>query len=141
MIPPASTTGQARTLKSASAGPRPSAVEPNGSDSTDRPGEIERHVARLATGMPAEFAELLTGTGRAIAEAAEGRATDTAQRLTGRPPSGFRTFAEREMPCCGRAFDEDTTPGVRARADPGCARSRCARPGRPGAQSRSGFVH
>jgi ergot alkaloid biosynthesis protein len=52
---------------------------------------------RLAAGIPAEFAELLAGMDRAIAEGAEDRTTDTVQRLTGRPPRSFRAFVEREM--------------------------------------------
>ncbi|MEU8515736.1 NAD(P)H-binding protein [Kitasatospora sp. NPDC048722] len=52
---------------------------------------------RLAAGMPREFAELLAGMDRAIAGGAEDRITDTVQRLTGRPPNGFRVVAEREL--------------------------------------------
>ncbi|MFF3754493.1 NAD(P)H-binding protein [Streptomyces sp. NPDC002018] len=51
---------------------------------------------RLAGGMPAEFAAMLAGMDRAIAEGAEDRTTDTVERLTGRPPGSFRAFAERE---------------------------------------------
>ncbi|MEV8310837.1 ergot alkaloid biosynthesis protein [Streptomyces flavidovirens] len=57
--------------------------------------EQMRH--RLAADMPAEFAAMLTGMDRAIAEGAEDRTTDTVQRLTGLPPRSFRAFAEREM--------------------------------------------
>ncbi|WP_369779670.1 NAD(P)H-binding protein [Streptomyces sp. R33] len=52
---------------------------------------------RLAAVIPAEFAAMLAGMDRAIAEGAEDRTTDTVQRLTGRPPHGFRAVAEREL--------------------------------------------
>ncbi|MER7468667.1 NAD(P)H-binding protein [Streptomyces sp. NPDC097981] len=52
---------------------------------------------RLAAEMPLEFAEMLAGMDRAIAEGAEDRTTDTVKRLTGRPPRRFRTVAEREL--------------------------------------------
>ncbi|MFD7908189.1 NAD(P)H-binding protein [Kitasatospora sp. NPDC059747] len=51
----------------------------------------------LAAGMPREFAELLAGMDGEIAGGAEDRTTDTVRRLTGRPPTGFRTVAEREL--------------------------------------------
>ncbi|MEV0989389.1 NAD(P)H-binding protein [Streptomyces sp. NPDC049949] len=53
---------------------------------------------RLAAAIPAEFAAMLAGMDRAIAEGAEDRTTDTVERLTGRPPHGFRAVAERELP-------------------------------------------
>ncbi|MEU7405507.1 NmrA family NAD(P)-binding protein [Streptomyces sp. NPDC044948] len=52
---------------------------------------------RLTTQVPVEFAAMLAGMDRAIAEGAENRITDTVQRLTGRPPSTFRALLEREM--------------------------------------------
>ncbi|MGP3991413.1 NAD(P)H-binding protein [Streptomyces sp. 3N207] len=52
---------------------------------------------RLAPVLPVEFAALLAGLDRAIAEGAEDRTTDTVERLTGRPPRSFRAFAEREL--------------------------------------------
>ncbi|MFI1286369.1 NAD(P)H-binding protein [Streptomyces sp. NPDC020858] len=52
---------------------------------------------RLAAVIPPEFATLLAGMDRAIAEGAEERTTDTVQRLTGRPPNPFRAVAEREL--------------------------------------------
>ncbi|MEV0786818.1 NAD(P)H-binding protein [Streptomyces sp. NPDC050423] len=52
---------------------------------------------RLAADIPAEFAAMLAGMDRAIAEGAEDRTTDTVLRLTGRPAHSFRAFAEREM--------------------------------------------
>ncbi|MFF2925212.1 NAD(P)H-binding protein [Streptomyces celluloflavus] len=54
---------------------------------------------RLTTQVPVEFAAMLAGMDRAIAEGAEDRITDTVQRLTGRPPRTFRALLEREMPC------------------------------------------
>ncbi|WP_428935584.1 NmrA family NAD(P)-binding protein [Streptomyces sp. ACT015] len=49
---------------------------------------------RLATQVPQEFAAMLAGMDRAIAEGAEDRVTDTVQRLTQRPPRAFRTLVE-----------------------------------------------
>ncbi|CAK7279243.1 NAD(P)H-binding protein [Streptomyces sp. RM1] len=54
---------------------------------------------RLTTQVPVEFAAMLAGMDRAIAEGAEDRITDTVQRLTGRPPHTFRALVEREMRC------------------------------------------
>ncbi|MER6567184.1 NAD(P)H-binding protein [Streptomyces sp. NPDC001093] len=54
---------------------------------------------RLAALMPLEFAAMLAGMDRAIAEGAEDRVTDTVQRLTGRPARTFRAVLEREMRC------------------------------------------
>ncbi|TXC98568.1 NmrA family NAD(P)-binding protein [Streptomyces sp. ISID311] len=51
---------------------------------------------RLAALMPVEFAAMLAGMDRTIAEGAEDRTTDTVQRLTGRPPGSFRALLERE---------------------------------------------
>ncbi|MER8056629.1 MULTISPECIES: NAD(P)H-binding protein [unclassified Streptomyces] len=51
---------------------------------------------RLAAQLPREFAEILAGMDRAIAEGAEDRVTDTVERLTGRPPRGFRALLESE---------------------------------------------
>ncbi|MDX2394853.1 MULTISPECIES: NAD(P)H-binding protein [unclassified Streptomyces] len=71
-------------------------------DVTGRP-VVHRHlthdamVERLAEAIPREFALMLAGMDRAIAEGAEDRTTDTVRRLTGRPPSDFRTVAEREL--------------------------------------------
>lgn len=50
---------------------------------------------RLAASMPPEFAAVLAGLDRAIAEGAEDRTTDTVLRVTGRRPRGFRAHAER----------------------------------------------
>ncbi|WP_030608564.1 NAD(P)H-binding protein [Streptomyces sclerotialus] len=52
--------------------------------------------AHLAAHVPPEFAALLAGLDRAVARGAEDRTTDAVQRLTGRPPHGFREVAERE---------------------------------------------
>ncbi|MFG2281745.1 NAD(P)H-binding protein [Streptomyces asoensis] len=73
---------------------------------TGRP-VVHRHLAyeqmrdRLTTQMPAEFAAMLAGMDRAIAEGAEDRITDTVQRLTGRPPRTFRALLESEMRSSG----------------------------------------
>ncbi|MEV4611089.1 NAD(P)H-binding protein [Kitasatospora sp. NPDC049258] len=52
---------------------------------------------RWAAEIPLEFATMLAGMDRAIAEGAEDRTTDTVQRVTGRPAVALRTFAEREL--------------------------------------------
>ncbi|WP_410663719.1 NmrA family NAD(P)-binding protein [Amycolatopsis sp. lyj-84] len=54
---------------------------------------------RLTAEVPVEFAAILAGMDRAIAEGAEDRITDTVQRLTGRPPYTFQALVEREMRC------------------------------------------
>ncbi|MFR9787648.1 NmrA family NAD(P)-binding protein [Streptomyces sp. MB22_4] len=51
---------------------------------------------RLAAQLPVEFAAILAGMDRAIAEGAEDRVTDTVQRLTGRPAHTFRAVLARE---------------------------------------------
>ncbi|MEW2051442.1 NAD(P)H-binding protein [Streptomyces sp. NPDC005476] len=69
---------------------------------TDRP-VVHRRLSyeqmrdRLTTEVPVEFAAILAGMDRAIAEGAEDRITDTVQRLTGRPPRTFQALLEREM--------------------------------------------
>ncbi|WP_019544581.1 NmrA family NAD(P)-binding protein [Streptomyces sulphureus] len=50
----------------------------------------EELSARLTEQVPSEFAALLAGLDRAIAEGAEDRVSDTVQRVTGRPPRTFR---------------------------------------------------
>ncbi|MER5928951.1 NAD(P)H-binding protein [Streptomyces sp. NPDC002054] len=52
---------------------------------------------RWAAEIPMEFATMLAGMDRGIAEGAEDRTSDTVQRLTGRPPGTFRGFVEREV--------------------------------------------
>ncbi|MEU9497871.1 NAD(P)H-binding protein [Streptomyces sp. NPDC048196] len=52
---------------------------------------------RLAAVMPPEFATMLADMDRAIAGGAEDRITDSVQRVTGRPPHGFRAVAVREL--------------------------------------------
>ncbi|MFJ9018844.1 NAD(P)H-binding protein [Streptomyces sp. NPDC102259] len=64
---------------------------------THHPLTYEQLRDRLAAAIPAEYAALLAGLDRAIADGAEDRTTDTVQRLTGRPPRAFRAFAEREL--------------------------------------------
>ncbi|QVQ52804.1 NmrA family NAD(P)-binding protein [Spiractinospora alimapuensis] len=51
---------------------------------------------RLAAQVPVEFAAMLAGLDRAIAEGVEDRVTDTVQRLTGRPPRAFKALLEGE---------------------------------------------
>ncbi|MFC9644616.1 NmrA family NAD(P)-binding protein [Streptomyces mirabilis] len=64
---------------------------------------VHRHLTfdqlrdRWSAEIPLEFATMLAGMDRAIADGAEDRTSDTVQRLTGRPPGTFRAFAEREL--------------------------------------------
>ncbi|GAA3114933.1 hypothetical protein GCM10017687_30180 [Streptomyces echinatus] len=58
---------------------------------------FEQMRDQLATLMPVDFAAMLAGLDRAIAEGAEDRVTDTVQRLTGSPARAFRAVLEREM--------------------------------------------
>ncbi|MFF1920242.1 NAD(P)H-binding protein [Streptomyces sp. NPDC058221] len=69
---------------------------------TGRPVEhhrlsCEQMRDRLTAQMPLEFASMLAGMDRAIADGAEDRVTDTVQRFTGRPAHTFRAVLEREM--------------------------------------------
>jgi uncharacterized protein YbjT (DUF2867 family) len=52
---------------------------------------------RLAVQIPEEFAAMLAGMDRAIAEGSEDRLTDAVQRLTGRPARTFRAFLEEKQ--------------------------------------------
>jgi len=52
---------------------------------------------RLAAEIPEEFAAMLAGMDRAIAEGSEDRVTDTVQRLIGRPARTFRAFLEEKQ--------------------------------------------
>lgn len=72
-------------------------TELTGRPVTHRHLTYEQMRDRLATRIPPEFAAMLAGMDRAIAEGAEDRTTDTVQRLTGRPPHGFRETAAREL--------------------------------------------
>ncbi|MFJ8764727.1 NmrA family NAD(P)-binding protein [Streptomyces clavifer] len=53
-------------------------------------------------GIPGEFAAMLAGLDRSIAEGAENRVTGTVERVTGRPPRTFRAHVERAFAECGR---------------------------------------
>lgn len=55
----------------------------------------EQMRERLTAQVPLEFASMLAGMDRAIAEGAEDRVTDTVRRLTGRPARTFRALLER----------------------------------------------
>jgi uncharacterized protein YbjT (DUF2867 family) len=52
---------------------------------------------RLAAEIPEEFATMLAGLDRSIAEGSEDRVTDAVQRLTGRPARTFRAFLEEKQ--------------------------------------------
>ena len=52
---------------------------------------------RLAAQIPEEFAAMLAGLDRAIAEGSEDRVTDAVPRLTGRPARTFRAFLEEKQ--------------------------------------------
>lgn len=71
--------------------------EVTGRPVTHRKLTYEQMRDRLAPAIPIEFAAMLAGMDRAIAEGSEDRTTDTVQRLTGRAPGTFRAFAEREL--------------------------------------------
>ncbi|WP_367134314.1 MULTISPECIES: NmrA family NAD(P)-binding protein [Streptomyces] len=72
-------------------------TEVTGRPVAHRPLSYEQMRDRLAAAIPPEFAGMLAGMDRAIAEGAEDRTTDTVQRITGRPPHGFRSVAAREL--------------------------------------------
>ncbi|MEU0739707.1 NmrA family NAD(P)-binding protein [Streptomyces sp. NPDC006134] len=72
-------------------------TEVTGRKITHRRLTYEQMRDHLARSMPPEFASVLAGLDRAIAEGAEDRVTDTVRRLTGRPPLGFRAHVERAM--------------------------------------------
>ncbi|ALG10383.1 NAD(P)H-binding protein [Kibdelosporangium phytohabitans] len=74
-------------------------TEVTGQSVVHRRLSYEQMRDRLTAEVPAEFAAMLAGMDRAIAEGAEDRVTDTVQRLTGRPPSTFRALVERETRC------------------------------------------
>ncbi|GGS11572.1 oxidoreductase [Streptomyces nojiriensis] len=71
---------------------------------------------RLAAVIPTQFAAMLAGMDRSIAEGAEDRTTDTVHRLTGRPPHDFRTVAVREL--SARSAPATAARAGRARQDP-----------------------
>lgn len=52
---------------------------------------------RWAAEIPLEFATMLAGMDRTIADGAEDRISDTVEHLTGRPPGTLRAFVEREV--------------------------------------------
>jgi uncharacterized protein YbjT (DUF2867 family) len=58
---------------------------------------FEQMRDRLATQLPREFASMLAGMDRAIAEGAAARVTGTVQRLTNRPAHTFRDVLDREL--------------------------------------------
>ncbi|MDC0770246.1 NmrA family NAD(P)-binding protein [Streptomyces sp. HD] len=62
---------------------------------THRQLTYEQLRDQLARSMPPEFAAMLAGMDRSIAEGAEDRTTDTVLRVTGRPPRSFRTHVEQ----------------------------------------------
>ncbi|MER5796458.1 NAD(P)H-binding protein [Streptomyces sp. NPDC001980] len=72
-------------------------TEVTGRPVTHRRLSCEQLRERLAAHVPPEFAAMLAGLDRAIAEGAEDRVTDTVRRLTGRPARTFRALAEREL--------------------------------------------
>ncbi|MER6328261.1 NAD(P)H-binding protein [Streptomyces sp. NPDC001034] len=71
-------------------------TEVTGRPVTHRRLSYEQMRDHLAAQLPVEFAAMLAGMDRAIAEGAEDRVTDTVQRLTGRPARTFRAVLERE---------------------------------------------
>jgi uncharacterized protein YbjT (DUF2867 family) len=61
--------------------------------------DLVAHLTR--TGLPAEFAAFLAALDEDIRGGAEDRVTDTVERITGRPPRGFREFVEAEFRASG----------------------------------------
>ncbi len=51
----------------------------------------------VASGMPERYAQLLVALDAAIRDGAEDRITATVERITGRPPRGFETFAREHL--------------------------------------------
>ncbi|MBT2415916.1 NAD(P)H-binding protein [Streptomyces sp. ISL-12] len=72
-------------------------TEVTGRPVTHRRLTYEEQRERLAPLTTPEFAALLAGMDRAIAEGAEDRVTDTVRRVTGRAPRDLRTVVEREL--------------------------------------------
>ncbi|MEU1784192.1 MULTISPECIES: NAD(P)H-binding protein [Streptomyces] len=72
-------------------------TEVTGRPVVHRPLSHEELRDRLAALMPEEFAAMLAGMDRAIAEGAEDRVTDSVRHVTGRPARDFRAVAEREL--------------------------------------------
>lgn len=68
-------------------------------------GRLVRHEAlnyeqmceHLANEAPPQFAAVLAGLDRAIANGAEDRVTDTVERVTGQPPRGLHAFAAHHL--------------------------------------------
>ncbi|MEV0600117.1 NmrA family NAD(P)-binding protein [Streptomyces sp. NPDC050315] len=71
-------------------------TEVSGRQVVHRALTYDQMCAHLAAQVPPEFAAMLAGMDRAIAQGTEDRTTDAVQRLTGRPPHSFRLVAERE---------------------------------------------
>ncbi|MFD4354949.1 NmrA family NAD(P)-binding protein [Nocardia sp. NPDC058519] len=72
-------------------------TEVTGRPVTHRRLSYDQFRERLTALVPVEFAVMLAGMDRAIAEGAEDRVTDDVQRLTGQPARAFRALCEREM--------------------------------------------
>ncbi|MFE1457769.1 NmrA family NAD(P)-binding protein [Streptomyces sp. NPDC058735] len=75
--------------------------EVTGRPVTHRRMAHEQLRGRLAGILPPEFAAVLAGLDRSIAEGAEDRVTDTVERLTGRPPRSLRAHLEHAMTAVG----------------------------------------
>ncbi|WP_194896829.1 NmrA family NAD(P)-binding protein [Catenulispora pinisilvae] len=85
--------------------------EVTGRSVTHRRLSFEQLRDRLATEIPQDFATMLAGMDRAIAEGAEDRVTDTVQRITGRPPTTFRAHVEARVEANMAAHAEAHTAG------------------------------
>ncbi|MEU7188737.1 NAD(P)H-binding protein [Streptomyces sp. NPDC045369] len=66
-----------------------------------RLGHEQFHDRLTAAGVPGEFATLLADLDRSVAEGSEDRTTDTVERVTGRPPRSFLTYAQEELAQAG----------------------------------------
>ncbi|CAM5295403.1 NAD(P)H azoreductase [Streptomyces avidinii] len=71
-------------------------AEVTGRAVTHRHLTFEQLRDRWAAEIPLDFAVMLAGMDRAIADGSEDHTSDTVERLTGRAPGSFRAFVRRE---------------------------------------------
>jgi ergot alkaloid biosynthesis protein len=69
------------------------------------PAEVKARM--VASGVPDEFAQILTSLEALIRDGAENRVTQTVQEVTGRPPSSLQEFAERHGERLGTPSSEE----------------------------------
>ncbi|MFJ9862773.1 hypothetical protein [Streptomyces sp. NPDC101165] len=97
---------------------------------------VHRHLTydqmrdRLAASVPLEFAAMLAGLERAIAQGAEDRTAETVQHLAGRPPHSLRAVAERKLAGDGTRLRSAQDAGPARWARTAAYRSAAPRPHR-----------